>query len=402
MLSSWPVSRRAWVVLGIGLIGATGVQCGPREHAPSFVLPADSAGGSGGTSGGGLRIVDAALDANLCGDQEIPAISEPPNLYFIVDRSGSMADLLPGSAVSKYENARIAISVMLRAVGHRVKYGASVFPAFANPDGCASGMQVFPTEAGDPPSYALNGQNGPVLKTLLDRLGSTAPSGGTPTAVTLSDLEPIVFGLSGKKTFVVLMTDGAPNCNVDLSCTADQCIPNIEHQSIGSLNCQAPLNCCDPRQVGDTGIGYCVDGDATEAAVAAYEAAGVDSYIVGMPGSEQYGALLGRLAVAGHTARAGTTPYYAVSDTAELSEALKAIGAQVAISCDLPLAAQPADVGYVNVYFDGQAVPFDPSDGWQWLSGQNSIEFVGAACDTLSSGNVLNVQVLAGCKTVVR
>ena len=183
-----------WVVLGARAHWlATGLHCGQREHAPSFVLPPRrKQGGSGGTSDGGLRIVDAGRREFVRRPGNPRAISDPPNLYFIVDRSGSMADLLPGSAYSKYENARIAISVMLRSVGHRVDYGAAVFPAFANPDGCASGMEVFPTEAGDPPSYAVAGQNGPVLQTLLDRLGATAPSGGTPTAATLKDLEPTV------------------------------------------------------------------------------------------------------------------------------------------------------------------------------------------------------------------
>jgi hypothetical protein len=396
------VTRRLWVVLAVGLSAASGLQCGQGKLAPSFVLPPQSNGGSGGSGGSsGLLIVDAGLDANLCGDQQIPAISDPPNLYFIVDRSGSMADILPGSTSSKYENARIAISVMLRAVGHRVNYGAAVFPNFTDPDGCTIGQQVFPTEAGDPPSYAAKGENGPVLTTLLTRLGDTAPSGGTPTAGTLTALEPTVLGLSGKKTYVVLMTDGAPNCNVDLTCSADQCIPNIEHDFIGNTSCDSTVNCCDPKQVGDTGIGYCVDSDATEAAVAAYEKAGVDTYVVGMPGSEAYAELLGRLATAGNTARVGATPYYAVTDTSELTAALTAIGAQVAITCDLPLAMAPADESLVNVYFDDQIVPFDATNGWQWASG-NSIQIVGAACTTLSSGNVLNVQVLSGCPTVVR
>ena len=111
--------------------------------------------------------------------------------------------------------------------------------------------------------------------------------------------------------------------------------------------------------------------------------------------------MLGRIATAGNTARVGATPYYAVSDTSDLTTALTAIGAQVAITCDLPLSTTPADEGLVNVYFDDQLVPFDPTNGWQW-SGPASIQIVGAACSTLSSGNVLNVQVLAGCPTVVR
>jgi len=55
------------------------------------------------------------------------------------------------------------------------------------------------------------------------------------------------------------------------------------------------LNCCDPKQVGELGTGQCVDADATEQAVAAYESAGIDTYVVGMPGSEAYGDVLGRL-----------------------------------------------------------------------------------------------------------
>src|ERR1700710_1398712 len=167
MLSLSPVSRRLRVVFGVALLGATSLQCGESKHAPSFVLPPSSQGGGAGSSdAGGIRIVDSG-DSNVCGDQQIPAISDPPNLYFIVDRSGSMADPLPGSAYSKYENARIAISVMLRAVGHRVRYGAAVYPAVVDPNGCAPGAEVFPTSDGDPPTYAAKGENGPILGHLL-------------------------------------------------------------------------------------------------------------------------------------------------------------------------------------------------------------------------------------------
>jgi hypothetical protein len=322
-------------------------------------------------------------------------------LYIVVDRSGSMAEILPGSAYSKYENARIAISVMLRAVGHRVRYGAAVFPTLADQTGCDPGLEVFPTQAGDPPSYAEEGKNGPILSLLLTKLGSFVPEGGTPTAATLRALQPTVVGLTGKKTYVVLMTDGAPNCNVDLSCGVAGCIPNIEHDELNGVNCDDTFNCCDPKEVGESSVGYCVDADATEQAVAAYEAAGIDTYVVGMPGSEAYSDVLGRLATAGNTARPGDTPYYAVSDTSDLTDALRSIGAQVAITCDLPLAQAPDDPQLVNVYFDGQVVAADAKDGWHY-TGEKSIQLTGDACTELSSGNVLNVQVLEGCPTLVR
>jgi hypothetical protein len=347
----------------------------------------------------GLLLDDAGVDPALCGSERIPAISDPPNLYFIIDRSGSMLDMPPGSPYTKYENARIALGEMLRVVGHRVRYGAAVYPSLAD-DGCTAGQPLFPISTGDPPRYAAKGENGPVLGALLTTIGNAPPSmlrgGGTPTAASLRALEPMIAALPGKKTYVVLMTDGAPNCNLDLRCGVDDCIPNIEHLTAPGLVCDSTFNCCAPKVF----AGDCIDRLDSVAAVEEYEAAGIDTFVVGMPGSEAYASLLGQLATAGHTARNGPTPYYATSDTAELSEALRSIGARVAITCDLPLAQAPENPELVNVYFDDQVVPQN-SEGWRYAS-DSAIEFRGAACAELEAGQVLDVQVLSGCPTVVR
>ena len=150
MLCSWAVARVHWAVLGNLLGGLLLLQCSERERPPSLGLPSAGAPGMAEPDAGGLDLGRAGSSDGSCGNQQIPAISQPPNLYFVVDRSGSMGDLLPGSPYSKYENARIAISVMLRAVGHRVRYGAAVFPAFFNEQGCAPGQEIFATVAGDP------------------------------------------------------------------------------------------------------------------------------------------------------------------------------------------------------------------------------------------------------------
>src|SRR6478609_7692155 len=397
------VFRQSRALLGIALSASAALSCASREHPAPFesAVQADGSGGLTGSVGGdgnaNLDLDDTSLDPALCGDQRIPAISDPPNLYFVVDRSGSMAEQLPGSPYSKYENARIAISVMLRAVGHRVRYAAAVYPALLNEDGCAPGLSIFPITAGDSPKYAAKGQNGPVLTELLSRLGNNPPSGGTPTAATLRELEPKIVGLDGKKTYVVLITDGAPNCNQALRCGVDECIPNIEHLTLSGVTCDDSFNCCSPK----VGADNCVDSDESEAAVADYQAAGVDTFVVGMPGSEAYRSVLNRLASAGNTARAGNTQYYAVSDTEQLTLALHTIGARVALSCDLPLSEVPENPELVNVYFDDQVVPKNDHDGWRYLDDQ-TVQFVGSTCDTLSSGDVLNVQVLSGCPSVVR
>ena len=99
--------------------------------------------------------------------------------------------------------------------------------------------------------------------------------------------------------------------------------------------------------------------------------------------------------------RAGAPKYYSVADTVALQAALKAIAASVAISCELPLDYAPPDRDFVNVYFDGKIVEYDPEAGWEWTDdGQVAIR--GAACDRLTAGDVLEVQIMAGCETVVK
>ena len=120
-----------------------------------------------------------------------------------------------------------------------------------------------------------------------------------------------------------------------------------------------------------------------------------------MPGSEPYEDLLNAMAELGGTARDEATKYYSVADTAALEEALKSIAASVAISCEIALDYEPPDPGFVNVYFDGDLVAYDPEAGWEWTE-DGRVAIRGTACEQLSAGNVLEVQVVAGCETVVK
>src|SRR5689334_13725744 len=96
--------------------------CAEKRPPPAGEdLPPDA----GQAGEGGLNLGDAGdVPSGPCGSQTIPATTDPPNISFIVDHSASMGDLLAGSPLSKYENARIALSHVLKAVGHRVSYGA--------------------------------------------------------------------------------------------------------------------------------------------------------------------------------------------------------------------------------------------------------------------------------------
>jgi hypothetical protein len=378
--------------------------CAGKKRAPPLAAEGPPTTGQAGADSG-LMLGDVNQPpTGACGSESIPAISDPPNIEFILDRSGSMGeDLIPGSGISKYANAYRALKKVLMAVGHRVNYGITIYPVPSddpNADACRPPLELSKVQPGDPPSYARAGEVGEHLASILQRLSIAGVGGNTPTADALTQALDSLTKLEGT-TYVVLITDGAPNCGHDLMCDRSACIPNIEGTPAYGLDCSKPVNCCQPSDQFPTANESCVDADASVAAVKALADAGIKTFVVGMPGSEPYERLLSDMAEAGGTARTGDTEYYPVTDADALAESLIGIAASVAISCDVPLDYEPPDPDFVNVYFDGVLVEYDPEAGWEWTAdGQVAIR--GAACEQLMAGDVLEVQVLAGCKTVVK
>jgi hypothetical protein len=160
------------------------------------------------------------------------------------------------------------------------------------------------------------------------------------------------------------------------------------------------VSCCNASLFAGAGAN-CIDADATEAEVLALAQAGVQTFVVGMPGSEAYTSLLDRLALAGGTARSGTPRYFAVSDAAALSDALLQIGTGIPIPCDVTLASVPDNPDLVNLYFDGELIPRDAADGWDYSS-ESALSLAGTACSTVRSGAVREVEIVYGCQTIVR
>lgn len=336
----------------------------------------------------------------LCGSLIEPIVKDRPNLYFVVDASGSMGEPLDPPIVgfsNLYDAARDAIADLLRVVGHRTNYGAAVFPGTlattANP--CPPGIEVFPTQPGDALSYALSGRDGPVLLSLLRQLARFEPQGTTPMAATLRNLGPTLESLPSP-TYVFLLTDGAPNCNPNLQCTAELCEPNV------TGDCPAPnSNCCDPAVAGEFANLSCIDADPTLNAVRDLATAGVKTFVLGLPGTAAFGDFMDRLAIAGQTARPTAPYYYSIDRADELADTLTQLGAQITADCVLELSEAPEDPKLVNVYFDTVTLPQGDTSGWRWLDDRH-IEIVGNDCDLLKAGEVLQVQVAVGCATVIR
>jgi hypothetical protein len=348
-------------LLGTGLVTACGARTGLL--VPGFTsepIPGPDAG------------------PEACVPQSIVASQDVPNMYFVLDHSGSMKEN------NKWPTMRSVVSSLMNTLGSSARFGATMFPNPAT-DVCDPGVEVLPLQLGD---SAGN------LASQLLAATAVAPSGGTPTAGTLTNLLPELTGFMGP-TFAILATDGGANCDPNLTCALDQCTANLD--GVDPM-CQpfTPPNCCTANGIG--GPEDCLDTQATVDAAAKLYAAGVPVYVIGILGSAPYEQMLDQLAQAGGTARP-TTPYYYRVDTAD-ANALEAVLAQIATkitaSCMVTLASVPADPSTIVVEQGGVPVPEDPNNGWQ-LTGM-TLTLHGSSCQRLLSGQALGLTVTDGCQ----
>jgi hypothetical protein len=256
-------TRLGWALVVAGL---TGVACGART---GLLVPLDTE--------------DGGLTGPVCVGTDIPLDTNAPNLYFVLDGSTSMQE------ENKWANVRTAVAGLISQLGPRAAYGAAIFPA-QGMDACSTGAEVMPVTPGD--------SQGATAAAFLAAT-SLDPMGGTPPAATLQALVPELSTFP-QLTFAILATDGGPNCDAALSCDVTTCTSNMD--GVNGCPVGGPPNCCDPT----TGAGglACLDGTATAAAVTALRAAGVDTYVMGIPGSAPYAEVLDALAMAGGGARA--------------------------------------------------------------------------------------------------
>ena len=361
-----PTLRLGLLVLACAWLGG----CSADSHPP--MLQDFGEGREGGVAVAPPRQPRCANDAGpaapntegLCGNAFLSVTANPPNIYFVIDRSGSMHEWVDGQ--EKYTAVANASVRLVQSLGPKVSVGAAVFPgpkvSLAN--ACLAGEEVFPTTPGQPtPAGSCDDENPVALAfaRAINLPAGTIPVGSTPTAATLNALLPTLVSLPGE-TSVILATDGGPNCNSAAHCKVDQCIPNIEKACYATnACCDARTNCCDPELGGPES---CLDSEPTQRAVASLLEHGIKTYVVGTPGSSPYAALLDQLALAGGTARSGSTSYYDVKHVSELDDVLAAIRRKhsVILGCHLRLEAPPPDPALVNIYLDRELLTFGSTD----------------------------------------
>jgi hypothetical protein len=326
-----------------------------------------SGGGSSGTIGGSSSGASGTGGASggigpACATSTSSGKADPVYLVFVVDRSGSMKQNPPNN---KWDSVLAGLTSFFKDPQSAGLFASEqVFPqtATAN-DQCTTtnystqlvGMTALPDGAG----------------TLASALGANAPQGtfGTPTEPALQGALAFAKTVesTGKKTAVVLVTDGQPNdCNSDV-----------------------------PGSAQAAGAGL----------------PGIKTYVIGVGDSLGN---LDQIAVGGGTAKAiivSTTTPSAIS--ADFVKALGGIRTE-ALSCEYAMGQPPngetLDINKVNVQFTpkgGTVTTLDYSadcsagTGWRYDNPNTPTKILicPASCNTLLASAEGKVDIVFGCKT---
>jgi hypothetical protein len=377
-------------VLGAGWLAA----CGARTELPSWSVPCEEFIGL-------EDCVEAVpWEVHELSDQQV-------HVMLLMDKSGSMSERPQGYRLTKWEAVRTALADALGAVQDQMWWGLQLFPldtlggGSTAPYYCELGCCVQRPDFS--PNIPIRAGNRSVPE-ILDVLERRFPDGGTPTAGALRvayDYFSSGAGanLSGDR-YVLLATDGAPNCNPHLDCDVSECIMNISEEGLcrpGGPNC-----CVDEPEA-------CLDDDATVERIEALRSIGVRTIVMGIPGVDIYADTMDRLAEAGGLPNtAGPRRFYSVSaagGTEELTATLESIAGRLLRTCEVVLNAPPPPDRTLNVAVECTVIPrMDPggSEGW-WLDDSDlplRIVLEGEACDQIRNTPHARVAVLTGCPTV--
>ena len=108
----------------------------------------------------------------------------------------------------------------------------------------------------------------------------------------------------------------------------------------------------------------------------------IRTYVVGVPGSEEYADVFDSMAAAG-----GTTSHRAAASATDITTAVEEIEA-AEVSCAFELAAA-GDATNVNVLVNGAPLVRDDANGFSYDSAARSITLLGTACDDFLAENTL-------------
>ncbi len=307
--------------------------------------------------------VTDALDAtdlpDVCVPRSLPYERFVAEVIFAIDRSGSMGERTP-SGITRWNAVTQALASVLPAVDRELWVGVIQFPGAItaeNQCGDNSRLELAPR--------SLNGAS------VLAALRSTTPNGGTPTYDALQTAANYyrtsmpVARVRGR--YLVLATDGGPNCNPALG--GPSCV------------CTSARGCNGPR-----GNLSCLDDERALSLLTRLASDGVPTFVIGTPGQDVAALTptLQRMAIAGGRPRRvpGEPAFYLAEDVGEFTTAFREITTEL-VRCRY-VTNPVADPAQMTVRVGGRAVPRDPTraEGWDWSNAQSGeVVLYGSACE---------------------
>jgi len=323
-----------------------------------------ASGGTGNSATNGASNVDPEdPDGDgVCDEYAVLNRHVSPDMLIVLDRSASMSPNNNDEMVDRWAGSVDGVKSITKKLDEVVAFGLMTFPSDSDCGAGAVEVEVGPRKASE----------------ISTSLGARQPQGNTPTTDSLKAaqqaLNAIVVGPDGlpHSKYVVLVTDGEPNCRP------------------GEL--QAVLAC-------GTNFG-CIAAEAKKtqqeavAVVQAMAKDGIKTYVLGYQTAGSEG--LDELAKAGDT---GDTQHRAVENEAALVAEFERIGTQ-AVSCDFVLEKAPPDPMHVLVKVDGKQLNLNDPNGWALSADGRRVTVVGSACAALQDGkdHAMTVDVL--CRIV--
>jgi hypothetical protein len=332
------------------------------------------------------------------------------NMLLVVDTSALMNDKAQATDTqSRWRQLNTDLSGALRRVENDVDFGLELFPYSTSGIGADT---IDPTIACQVPNgvsaIVVDVQPGSSnLTTVLNALSQQVPAGYSPASKALEQAHAYFTVGAGKDLkgthSVLFVTTGSTDCNTNLSCDSGTCTPNLDQ------NCpqgDAGVNCC-------SNAGYlCSDHDAVAAEIGKLASTGNQTYVIGMPASDDEFQMLNTFATAGQATNPSGSQgelFYWVGEgktgTADLLRAFSTIATQLIRQCDFPLNGTPANPNDVVVQFDCQSIVQDTSgspnvgNGWvlDWSRDPPHLVVGGAVCNALMASGASQAVIAYNC-----
>lgn len=371
--------------LGGTTTGANDASTGEPEPEPEddgndeSTGPAETDGGTGTTTGD--EPADSAETGSQCEQEMFSFDVEPqtPNVMLVLDKSRSMSniwdhDLDPNTAeITRWNSLVNVVDYLTHEFGAQINFGAQLFPsADAYLD---EPVNEFSCRVLEAPEVPVGPATAAEIIASIPEAADWTISGGTPAyAGVESALAHLDAVAPDAPRAIVLVTDGAPNCNPaeapeDTLFVYDQEVTQIINESFTGH--QTPV-----YVVGINILDYMETKPAVNPAQA-----------------------INDMAVAGGVPAPGPDPYYNSFNEPELASALEEVVG--AIECTITLEEQPiypenVSVEVGNTWYP-QVADCATEDGWVYTSPAgpyNAIQLCGAACDDLQGGNTVGVDYL--------